>query len=121
MTDTFLSMRGHVHPLFWPVLWLNLALIWVRYGEACVWLELRLTEFGGVRVARVYADPVPDWRDAVWAAAPRLSVAGVRRIICAPPLRLARFGRRCAALMPAQAALSFCGLAIDSPPILDSS
>ncbi|MEO0721679.1 MAG: hypothetical protein AAFY43_05980 [Pseudomonadota bacterium] len=116
MAETFAAMRAHVHPLFWPLLWVNLALVWARVAQLEAYVELRVCWYGGVRIARIFPDPAPDWRDDILAAEPRLSVAGVRLILLPAGVSIRRMG---AAARAARSRLhdSYC----PSPVTLDSS
>ena len=92
ISETFHTLKGHVHPLFWPALLWNLILFFVRNREAEATFILLTDDFGRVRIGAVFDDPQPDWRDEIWMAARGLSPAGVRLVLMPATVSITKVG-----------------------------
>ena len=91
MAETFHNLRGGVHPLFWPILWLNLVLFYARNAEASAWFIIETSGSGAVRIREVYPDPEATWQDEIWAAVDRVRPKGNGRLIMPCTDEICRF------------------------------
>ncbi|MEL6244437.1 MAG: hypothetical protein AAFQ85_03730 [Pseudomonadota bacterium] len=89
MLETFRHFCKLVPPVFWPVLWLNLAIVYARYADDAAYIEIRVSWFGTVRVSRVLPDPQATWRDDLWDAVDRVRPKGNAPLIMPPAVRIA--------------------------------
>ncbi|MEL6473169.1 MAG: hypothetical protein AAFQ21_03735 [Pseudomonadota bacterium] len=121
MAETFHNLRGGVHPLFWPILWLNLVLFYARNAETSAWFIIETSWSGAVRICEVYPDPEATWQDEIWAAVDRVRPKGNGRLIMPPSQQIVRTAKP-AGKLPL-ALLSILGGAVRTalPLVFDSS
>ncbi|MEO0713229.1 MAG: hypothetical protein AAFY37_04885 [Pseudomonadota bacterium] len=106
-------------PVFWPVLWLNLAIVYARYADDAAYIEIRVSWFGTVRVSRVLPDPQATWQDDLWDAVDRVRPKGNAPLIMPPAVRIA--ATTVTSMSAGQARAGRCGGAAFPPAFLDSS
>lgn len=91
MLDHFDQLRGGVCPLFWPILWLQLAWLDRQLDGARPLILLTVTWFGGVQIRRIIDEDPPTWRDELYAAWVGYSRAVIDAVFKIPDVRIARF------------------------------
>lgn len=101
---------AHVHPLFWPVLWLNLEWVrqWLERHDVNIlvsvtwWGRVRIITVGDHRLAWRRPEPVrPGWDDPVWqSSVPGAILAEGEMATCVLP-------QSCAGLISAPGAPAF--------------
>jgi len=89
MLETFRHFCKLVPPVFWPVLWLNLAIVYARYADDAAYIEIRVSWFGTVRVSQVFPDPHATWQDDLWDAVDRVRPKGNAPLIMPLPVCIA--------------------------------
>ncbi|MEO1473498.1 MAG: hypothetical protein AAFS03_06090 [Pseudomonadota bacterium] len=119
MAETFHNLRGGVHPLFWPILWLNLVLFYARNAETSAWFIIETSWSGAVRICEVYPDPEATWQDEIWAAVDRVRPKGNGRLILPRPQRIGEFTQDQS--MDALAVVGRLGRCPTPPALQDSS